>query len=202
MCFDKTMKTVSKENRSYFMGIAIVLVILHHLCLRCESAWQVDPFPFSIFYWGQIGVDVFFFVSAYGCCASWEKNSWWLYLLRRIKRIYPQYILFLLMVLVWFYADSSVLHGFKMAAVSLVGIAPLYRMGVNIEWYTPSLLMMYTLLSFSFYGTKSCAKEGTSVNTACRGFILAFVTKVYSDLLRVRGKMAGDTLWRYCISQS
>lgn len=153
------METVSKESRSYFMGIAIVLVILHHLCLRCESAWQVDPFPFSIFYWGQIGVDVFFFVSAYGCCASWEKNSWWRYLLHRIKRIYPQYILFLLIVLVWFYADSSVLHRFKMAVVSLAGVASFYRMGVNIEWYIPSLLMMYIFLPLIFMGMSHAHKR-------------------------------------------
>ncbi len=154
------MEALSKENRGYFMGIAMILVILHHLCLRLEDAWHLDSFPFSIFYWGQIGVDIFFFVSAYGCCASWEKNSWWRYLLRRIKRIYPQYILFLLIVLAWFYADSSVLHRIKMAVVSLVGIAPVYRMGVNIEWYIPSLLMMYIFLPLAFMGLSHAHKSG------------------------------------------
>ena len=133
------------------MGIAIVLVILHHFCLRLDGCWHVDTFPFTIFYWGQIGVDIFLFVSAYGCCASWENNSCWQYALHRIKRIYPQYIVFLLIVLLWFFADASILHRMKMAVFSLIGIAPIYRLGVSIEWYIPSLLMMYFFLPFLFF---------------------------------------------------
>ncbi len=154
------MIALNKTNRNYFMGIAIVLVILHHFCLRLDGCWHVDTFPFTIFYWGQIGVDIFLFVSAYGCCASWENNSWWQYALHRIKRIYPQYIVFLLIVLLWFFADASILHRMKMAVFSLMGIAPIYRLGVSIEWYIPSLLMMYFFLPLIYMGIKHANRGG------------------------------------------
>lgn len=128
------------------MGIAIILVILHHFCLRFDTAWHVGTFPFKWFYWGNIGVDLFMFVSAYGCCASWEHNHWQRYFLNRIERIWPQYILFLVIVLLWFFADSSIMHRCKMAVYALVGLAPIYRLGVLIEWYIPSLIMTYLLL--------------------------------------------------------
>lgn len=153
------MKALSKENRNYFMGIAIMLVTLHHLCIRSEGSWNVDSFPFSIFYWGQIGVDFFFFLSAFGCCASWENNSWQKYLFHRIKRIYPQYIVFLIIVLVCFFADSTVLHRLKMIVYSLTGLAPLYWFGGSVEWYIPSLLMMYFLLPFVFKAFKRLKKN-------------------------------------------
>lgn len=153
------MEALSKENRYYFMGIAILLVILHHFCLRFDTAWHVDTFPFTWFYWGNIGVDLFFFASAYGCCASWEHNKWWKYLVKRVKRIWPQYILFLVIVLVWFYADASVLHRCKMAVYSLFGLAPIYKLGVNVEWYTPSLIMSYLMIPLLCLIMK-CANRG------------------------------------------
>ena len=164
------MNAISKENRNYFMGIAIILVILHHFCLRMEDAWHVDSFPFNLFYWGQIGVDIFLFVSAYGCCASWENNKWWQYLVNRVKRIYPQYVVFLLIVLCWFYADASVLHRLKFAAYSLIGVAPIYQLGVRIEWYIPSLIMMYwflPVLCSVINKTRRCYGGGVFVGVRC-----------------------------------
>lgn len=182
------MNAISKENRNYFMGIAIILVILHHFCLRMEDAWHVDSFPFNLFYWGQIGVDVFLFVSAYGCCASWENNKWWQYLIHRVKRIYPQYVVFLLIVLCWFYADASVLHRLKLAAYSLIGVAPIYQLGVRIEWYIPSLIMMYLFLPFLYFVVKTCAKARRGgVFAVIRCVIAAMAIKRTIDILSIFG---------------
>ena len=172
------MNAISKENRNYFMGIAIILVILHHFCLRMEDAWHVDSFPFNLFYWGQIGVDIFLFVSAYGCCASWENNKWWQYLVNRVKRIYPQYVVFLLIVLCWFYADASVLHRLKFAAYSLIGVAPIYQLGVRIEWYIPSLIMMYWFLPVL------CSVINKTRRCYGGGYLLVFVAILLPWLLK------------------
>lgn len=158
------MDAISKNNRTYFMGIAIILVILHHFCLRLDTCWHVGTFPFSQFYWGQIGVDIFFFLSAYGCCASYEHNKYLKYIWHRIYRIYPMYTFFLLIVLSFFFTDSSIIHRFKLAIFSLIGIAPIYKLGVYIEWYIPSLILMYLLLPFVFIICKKVNKWGGSIS--------------------------------------
>ena len=48
----------------------------------------------------------------------------------------------------------------KMAVFSLMGIAPIYRLGVSIEWYIPSLLMMYFFLPFIYMGIKRANRGG------------------------------------------
>lgn len=140
------MESLSKENRFYFMGIAIIAIILHHLCYRLDVAWHLDTVPFTPFIHGNIGVDLFFFASAYGCCASWETHSWPQYYGNRIRRIYPQYILFLFIVLLWFYPGASLLHKAKAIVLSLTGLAPINLFHTRIEWFIPSLLLVYFTL--------------------------------------------------------
>lgn len=140
------MESLSKENRFYFMGIAIIAIILHHLCYRLDVAWHLDTFPFTPFIHGNIGVDLFFFASAYGCCASWEHHSWLQYYGNRLRRIYPQYILFLIIVLLYFYPGASLLHNAKVIALCLTGLAPFNFLHTRIEWFIPSLLLVYFVL--------------------------------------------------------
>lgn len=141
------IESLSKENRFYFMGIAILAIILHHLCYRLDVAWHLDTFPFTPFIHGSFGgVDLFFFASAYGCCASWEHHNWIQYYGNRIRRIYPQYLLFLIIVLAFFYPGTSLLHNAKVVVLCLTGLAPINLFHTRIEWFIPSLLLTYFTL--------------------------------------------------------
>ena len=140
------MESLSKENRFYFMGIAIIAIVLHHLCYRLDVAWHLDSFPFTPFIHGNVGVDLFFFASAYGCCASWEHHGWLQYYGNRLRRIYPQYLLFLIIVLFCFYPGASLLHYAKVIVLCLTGLAPINLFHTRIEWFIPSLLMVYFTL--------------------------------------------------------
>jgi peptidoglycan/LPS O-acetylase OafA/YrhL len=128
------------------MGLAIIAVILHHLCYRLDVAWHLDTFPFTPFIHGNLGVDLFFFASAYGCSASWEHNNWFQYYVNRIRRIFPQYILFLIIVLSYFYPGTSLFHNVKVVLLSLTGLAPINLFHTRIEWFIPSLLLVYFTL--------------------------------------------------------
>ena len=130
------------------MGIAIIAVFLHHLCLRIDLAWHMDPFPFSFFANGNVGVDLFFFASAFGCCASLDHNPYGHYLLKRACRIYPQYIIFLTIVFIWFFPQQSILHKLKVSILSLSGLAPFNCFHTKLEWFIPSLLLIYVTLPF------------------------------------------------------
>ena len=146
------MKALEKENRFYYMGLAMLAIVLHHLCIRCDYAWHVSTFPFEYFRHGNMGVDVFLFVSAYGCCASWEKNRPLQYMRNRLRRIYPQYILFLLITVAWFFHSEGWLQMGKDIICSMLGISTFYCIGAHVEWYVPTLLLMYLFLPL----IKSC----------------------------------------------
>ena len=139
------MNSLSRENRHYFMGIAIIAVFLHHLCIRSQDAWGFCGFPFLPFLNGNIGVDLFLFASAYGCCFSWENNKIWKYCKNRLLRIYPQYILFLLIVLTLF-LKPHFFEGLRIFVLSLLGLSAFNCFNVYVEWYVPALLIMYFVI--------------------------------------------------------
>lgn len=72
------------KNRSFFMGVSMLAVLLFHAYI----AWG----GLFIFKYGFIGVDSFLFLSGYGLCFFYKKNSIWSFWLRRLKRIMPKYI--------------------------------------------------------------------------------------------------------------
>lgn len=127
------------------MGMAIVAVFLHHLCIRSQDAWGMGGFPFLPFLSGNIGVDLFFFVSAYGCCFSWENNKVGTYIKKRLFRIYPQYIWFLLIVLLLFF-DTTFIEKTRVFVLSLLGLSAFSCFNVYVEWYVPALLIMYFVI--------------------------------------------------------
>ena len=83
---DKTMLELILSNRSFLMGVAMIMVIVYHL-----FCWVYNPI--GIFNIGYIGVDVFLFLSGLGLSYSYEKNSIVHFYKNRIKRIYPIYLL-------------------------------------------------------------------------------------------------------------
>lgn len=76
------LKEVWKE-RSFVMGIAMVLVMLFHQSLAEDAVFA----PFRVL--GDRGVDIFFFISGMGIYASLTKNSLRRYFSNRFWRIIP-----------------------------------------------------------------------------------------------------------------
>lgn len=92
-------------------GIAILLVILVHVGYAVPN---LDQFSFSIFKFGQMGVQLFFILSAYTLCLSFnsrkeESNRIINFTIRRIFRIAPAYYLALFL----YFILSFVEHYFK-----------------------------------------------------------------------------------------
>lgn len=77
------------------MGIAILMVIFYHASC-CGLPLGIFTLPAN---YGLIGVDVFMLFSAYGLCYSINKNSIKVFYGRRYKRILPEYIILILIVL-------------------------------------------------------------------------------------------------------
>ena len=74
------------DRRKELMGIAILMVLLYHLC--CWPQWNN---PLRIFGHWYIGVDIFLVLSGFGLCFSYEKYNIKTFYYHRLIRIIPLY---------------------------------------------------------------------------------------------------------------
>ena len=120
------------ENKSLFLGIAILMVLFYHQ--------PVDGAINSIyFYPGFLGVDIFMFFSGLGLCYSYNKNNIRTFYVHRMKRIIPLYIILGLLVSLYNYKSNSFWDFFcNISTLSYYGLG-----GIMYEWYLSSLFVFY-----------------------------------------------------------
>lgn len=83
------------DRRKELMGIAILMVLLYHLC--CWPQWNN---PLRIFGHWYIGVDIFLILSGFGLCFSYEKYNIKTFYYHRIIRIIPLYWFSLIIIFI------------------------------------------------------------------------------------------------------
>lgn len=140
---------IGKETRRFWMGVAIIVVFLYHLIFF--SVGQIEfPHWFNLLVSppvgnGWLGVDIFLFLSAYGLCHSYEKNSLSTFYLNRIRRIIPIYFVFAIVVTIFFLKSESPLEIATDWLKQMTGLAVFKPFGNpdHIEWFTPALILMY-----------------------------------------------------------
>ena len=76
------------KHRSALMGLAMILVFLHHA--RSEKfGFTPTGIWNECFQYFSLSVDIFLFLSAFGLCFSLKKNSIKKFYYNRFKRILP-----------------------------------------------------------------------------------------------------------------
>lgn len=120
------------DNQSYFMGLAIIFVILYHS--GCK-----------FFYLGFVGVDVFLFLSGYRLSYSIARDSdLQFFYLKRFLKIYPLFfVLATTMTIISFLKgnDTSWSDWFcNITSLSYYSIG-----GFFFEWYLCSLFLFYLI---------------------------------------------------------
>lgn len=123
--------------RGELMGMAMIFIILFHVSLP-----QSDMF-FGLRRMGNIGVDMFFFLSGIGLWFSWTKNpSCKHFFKRRYLRIYPTWL-----IMASLYYIPRFNGGDIMAWVDLIGdITINWDFWLHDEltfWYIPATMMLY-----------------------------------------------------------
>jgi len=160
---------VGKQSRSLLMGLAMVWVILHHYAIFSSEHAGV----FTLFSKGYIGVDIFFFLSMYGCCHSYANNTLFTFYKNRIKRIYPMYFLYIALWIGFneaFHLDhvNSYSSMFINSITSICVIGQCHS-GVDMfEWYIPALMFLYAIFPLLY---KLCEKL-SKINTTAIIIIL------------------------------
>lgn len=121
------------ENQTYFMGIAILMVVLYHSGSR-------------FFYLLFMGVDIFLLLSGYRIANSYNKRmSTLAFYKKRFSRIYPLFfVLTTLVTFVYIYRERGEIN----LTDYLCNISSLsyYNLGgFLIEWYLCTLFIFYLL---------------------------------------------------------
>lgn len=132
------------KYRGELMGLAILFVMLFHI-----SVPRTDAF-FGLRRMGNIGVDMFFFLSGIGLWYSWTKNADAMnFFKKRLLRIYPAWLIVAsLYYIPDFLAIPWVKHrGNSTNIIDLIGdITINWDFWLNDEltfWYIPATMMLY-----------------------------------------------------------
>lgn len=129
------MKAEISQNRSFLMGIAMIGVVLFH------HDWCVIPGMTAISSrFGLWGVDVFLFLSGFGCVYALDKYTTFVFLRRRVSRLLPTCLIAGIAV---FCADFY-FHAERVLTYLPIRIISLHR------WYIQCILIAYILCPLAY----------------------------------------------------
>lgn len=126
------------DRRKELMGIAILMVLLYHLC--CWPQWNN---PLRIFGHWYIGVDIFLILSGFGLCFSYEKYNIKTFYYHRLIRIIPLYWFSLI---IFFICNRFILDGnysLKQFFYGLTTLSFWVNTGKEPNWYVSALVYFY-----------------------------------------------------------
>ena len=136
--------------RGELMGVAILIVVLFHLTVARQS-----PF-FGLKRMGNLGVDIFFFLSGIGLWFSWtklmdtqSKRPYFTFYARRYLRVYPAW---LVIACLFYIQDYLGPHKESTSLIDLIGdITINWDFWLHDElhfWYVPATMMLYMFAPF------------------------------------------------------
>lgn len=132
---------VQKTKKS-IMAVAAVFIAVYHLWIPVFPAvalsGQIERFILTI---GYIGVDLFFFLSAYTLTFS-DTTSRRRFALRRFRKVYPMFLLFCVLALIM--GKLSFPRFFATAVL----LDFLQNGGGSFLWFVPALLLMYLVFPY------------------------------------------------------
>ncbi len=127
---------ILNRKRNALVGLGTAWVMLYHARLL---TLPVGDFIRQI---GYGGVDICLFLSGFGISVSLNKNgNWKQFYWRRVKRIYPRYLLVTGAYSIFMY----LCQGFTIADILLTMTALFYFLSpkMTYNWYIPALLFLY-----------------------------------------------------------
>lgn len=159
--------SIVSKHRPALMGIAILWVILYHMVAKGTEYFDFK-FLNALFNQGDSGVDIFLFLSGWGCYFSYKKYSILEFYKRRLIRIIPLYII---ICLVYIFAINGDLIDF-FSCISTFGF---WSRGVWYDWYIPGILLFYLLYPLIGKSAKKFGILPLIISTiVCTGIIFYF----------------------------
>lgn len=140
--------------RGEHMGAAMLMIILFHVALP-----QSDPF-FGLRRVGNLGVDIFLFLSGVGLWYSWTKNAsslpvdgeeltlrgflskWLMFYKRRLLRIYPAWLIIASIYYISHFDGTTLWSYIDLAGDILINWDFWFHDELTF-WYIPAIMMLY-----------------------------------------------------------
>ena len=153
---------VKRENRNYWMGWAIIFIMLCHVQYTCfDNSIFMKVLRF-LFKKGEFGVDVFLFLSIIGLCYSYENNTIKDFYINRIRRLFPMYFVFLCLSFVFFKSNQ---HIVKDVILQITGLSNF--MGNQFdEWFIPAIILIYAFFPLLFLVVKWLCEKKIMISVA------------------------------------
>lgn len=125
------------RNHNSVRCVSIILIYIFHLWIYLFDNLAAEQYVRTI---GYIGVDIFFFLSAYGVSLKGTGNIG-TFLASRLKKIYPKYLL--LSIIAALYSGWKIVRLIKV----LSGFELIVKGGGAFLWFIPAIILMYILLA-------------------------------------------------------
>ena len=126
--------------RQAWLGVALLWIVLFHLPLDLGLL----TYPAEI---GYGGVDICFFASGIGCFYSLSKEPGIEeFIKRRLKRLAPTYIVFIIVWLVCQYILGN--FSIQMALGNLFAVQNFTGLGYDFNWYISAIFLAYILAPY------------------------------------------------------
>lgn len=145
------------KYRTELMGLAIIMVVFHHLTLRTSVGLLGKGYMF-LRVTGAMGVDIFLFLSGLGLFYSFRKNpDIKVFYKKRLIRIIPTYVL----ICAPFYAFKYLIgtnfdiKGFLLH-LSLIS----YWIDGSCDWYIAAIIVLYALFPLFYRVMKNNRLSG------------------------------------------
>ena len=128
------------DKRTEIMGVAMLMVIAYHFALH--FGFYHSPLIVR----GDIGVDIFFFLSGFGCGYSVNKHSLKTFYANRIKRIIPIYLIIEVLTILGNYVFLDQ-HADTIDIYRLLSISFFTNDDLSV-WYIHASMLFYLLTPF------------------------------------------------------
>ena len=160
--------------RKEIMGIAILLIMICHNSMDFPGSFH--DINSGIKMLGQLGVDIFFFLSGFGCYYSMTNNdNVLIFYKKRFLRILPAYLIAVVLnafIIIPIFKEPIGEYLWKYSLISF------FTNAVLIEWFIASILLLYLLYPLIYRLIKS--------NRIATFFVVGAVyLLIFSNIIRV-----------------
>ena len=127
------------KHRSPLMGFAMLIIVMFHVCgMRHETLWL------CLARCGNVGVDMFLFLSGIGLWFAWSKRpDFSHFYLRRYRRIYPAWLIVAAVYYIPKCIDGKIDIGYTILEL-LINWGYWERQELNF-WFIPTILAFYAV---------------------------------------------------------
>lgn len=156
------------KNKSTVMAFCGLQILVFHLWITVANGNIIEAFLKNTAY---IGVDIFFFMSAYSF-ANREISSYGAFVKNRFFSVYLKFLIFC--VVAFFYSGWPIMR----LGTTMIGWQFLTRGGGAFLWFLPAIMLLY--LIFPLYKKFDEKKRELAIGTLCIVWLLGafFITKI------------------------